>query len=297
MIYQREIDNISYCSKCQTFVGDLVDLKYPLVINWLITKNCNLKCRYCFATDIDNTNDISPDVLSYVLKSQYLKVVISGGEPFTNPLIWDVMRRLSAANKSIVVDTNGTHIFSDKEIALIKDNNIHLRISIDSANPTDNNRLRCSSTNHFENIVRNIELLSLCHGIEVDLQTVVTKRNIKNLSRLSELASRWNVKKWYLQPLLPSGRGENLAHLSPTIKSIYYESKNFPLNTKKFVIKDDENNKSVVLLNNFGKLITEDEKHNIEIGTVHDDSSIMENLDKNGHVKRYKLLPQCYCQV
>jgi hypothetical protein len=107
----------------------------------------------------------------------------------------------------------------------------------------------------------------------------------------------WHIKKWYLQPLLPSGRGLAIGYLSPTKKSIIRESKKFNLNPKQFLVKEDENNRSVILLNNYGRLITEDSKGNIEIGTVRDidNLSLIKKIDKSNHIKRYKLLKKCLC--
>ncbi len=297
MVIKRPIDNIKYCTSCQSFVGKAKDLRFPLVLNWLITSKCNLQCRYCFATDITNKDSIASYIINYVNQSPYLKVVISGGEPFQNRVIWSILRKIDHTKKVIVVDTNGTYWFKKSEIKLLKRKRIIIRISLDSTSPRDNERLRCHNNGqYFEKIVKNIE--RLCKdGVHIDLQTVVTKLNIKNLYPLSRMVRYWGIKKWYLQSLLPSGRGQSIGNLSPTKKSILRESKHFSLDPSRFLVKEDENNRAVVLLNNYGELITEDKKGNINIGNIRQVSNedLINRIDRKNHIKRYKLLNKCLC--
>ncbi len=299
MIIRRTIDNIIYCTECQSFCGNSDELKFPLVLNWLITNKCNLNCQYCFATDIDNRDYIPDSLIHHVNKAEYLKLVISGGEPFENDNIWNLLNKINHSRKAIVIDTNGTHNFKQEEIKVLKEKNITIRISLDSVNPRENEQIRkCKAGNYYEKIIANIELLWTRNKVNVALQTVVTKSNIKNLVNLAEMIRYWKIPKWYIQPIIPSGKGQAMKHFVPTQKSILKECSKLALDEDIFLIKEDENHKSVLLLNNFGTLITEDYNENIEIGNIENmnNSKLFEKIDKENHLKRYKLFDKCMCR-
>jgi len=257
-----------------------------------------MSCQYCFASDIENRDYVPDSVLKYVNNSQYLKLVISGGEPFENENIWEILQKVDHKKKAIVIDTNGTHDFLIKEIKLIKEKNITVRISIDSINPNENEKLRkCKTGNYYEKLFSNIELLWIRNKVNVALQTVVTKSNIKNLINFSKMIRYWGIPKWYIQPILPSGKGQMMQHLVPTQKSILKECAKLQLDPKTFLIKEDENYRSVILLNNFGTLITEEFDKNIVVGNINRISTkLFDKIDKDNHIKRYKLYDKCLCQ-
>jgi MoaA/NifB/PqqE/SkfB family radical SAM enzyme len=243
-------------------------------------------------------DDIRQDIIKFVNDSYFLKLVISGGEPFENNTIGDILPQIDHLKKAIVIDTNGTHEFQPSEIELIRRKNITLRISLDSVNPNENEKIRtCPSGPYFERIVANIELL-IKSGINIALQTVVTKSNIKSLTQLAAMISHWDIKKWYLQPMIPSGRGKFMEHLVPTHLSIIKECLKLGLDEGILLLKEDENHKAVVLLNNYGDLITEDSNENILLGTIcnikHND--LISKIDKANHIKRYKIESRCLCE-
>ena len=299
MIIDRQIDSIKYCTECQDFLGRPGDIKYPLVLNWLITSSCNLDCLYCFATDVENRELAPEELVSWVKGSEFLKIVISGGEPFSNPNIWNIIGRITNSNKQIVIDTNGSYYFSPDECHFLKNNNIILRISLDSVNPHENTRLRCGDDRFFYKAISNIEKLTKKYAINVELQTVITKVNIKSLAELSQMVTYWGISKWYLQRLVPAGRGADLQNLAPSEGSVRFASKKFPLDVNKYIIKEDTNSKSVILLDNFGNLITEDSSGKLRLGNILNDpslgGSLLDLINVPNHLKRYRLMPFARC--
>lgn len=299
MIYKRSADTTTYCNRCHSFIGSAEDVSYPLVVNWLITDYCNFKCKYCFATDIENIDLPDQKVINWVNSSSFLKVVISGGESFTNKYIWEILSSVSSNTKSLVVDTNGSYKFSKSEMSFLKERNITLRISLDSANPKDNDSIRIPPiSSGYSMILKNIECLKREGGVDVEIQTVVTKMNIKSLEKLSEVISFLDITKWYIQPIIPSGRAENMQHLIPTVKSILKESRKFPISNNRYIIKEDQSNNAVILLTNKGDIITENSSgENIMIGNVVsvDPLGLFKHIEKESHLNRYKLTKSCSC--
>lgn len=298
MIITRSIDTTAYCTNCSNFISKDNDIRYPLVLNWLITSSCDFRCKYCFATDIRNVDSIDTHITKYVNESQYLKIVISGGEPFNNKNIWEVIKNIRNKHKAITIDTNGVYRFNLQQYRIIKEKNITIRVSLDSTNPTENEKIRpAAGGNYYENVIENIQSL-LRKGINVELQTVVTKHNIKSLENISVLVEYWKIKKWYLQPLIPSGRATKMPGIVPTLKSIKNECKRLQLDYNRFIIKEDDNKRAVILLNNFGDVITEYNNNKITIGNIDtmDDKKLLKSIDMANHIKRYKTIVSCSCQ-
>jgi hypothetical protein len=89
-----------------------------------------------------------------------------------------------------------------------------------------------------------------------------------------------------------------MEHLVPTHLSIIKECLKLGLDEGILLLKEDENHKAVVLLNNYGDLITEDSNENILLGTIcnikHND--LISKIDKANHIKRYKIESRCLCE-
>jgi len=95
---------------------------YPIVINWLLTGMCNLKCRYCYADDVMKGGYREPDenqihdIANAVLSYRPIAVVLTGGDPLLSSHLVSVLRALHKRT-GIIVDTNGMN-FSPVHVKL-----------------------------------------------------------------------------------------------------------------------------------------------------------------------------------
>lgn len=146
-----------------------------LVVN--VSHNCNLRCKYCFASTGNYngardlmTKEMADTTLTWFLEqakeSKTLNLNLFGGEPLTNiPLVEYIVGRCKELEKEydkkiyITISTNGT-ILNDKLIKLIKDNDIGLQISIDGDKEIhDANRPMAHNTSSYSFIEKNVKKL------------------------------------------------------------------------------------------------------------------------------------------
>lgn len=126
---------IGYKSGFESFIK-------PLYLTFIVTRNCNLKCPFCYAWRNPPKNELNLEEIKDVFSSKILKnlisVGISGGEPFTRTDIVDValaiLERIpNLADLRFV--TNGCLsekiVSSIKKILEITNSRISVKISID----------------------------------------------------------------------------------------------------------------------------------------------------------------------
>ncbi len=153
-----------------------------------ITKNCNLRCKYCFDEAGKKFPDLPLNQWIELLDSLYEKglrfIKISGGEPF---LYTEILELLEYAQKKFIVSLNTNGYFIDEDIVR-KLSTMHLeavQISLDSITPKVHDLLR--GTGSWEKANYAVHLL---HDVKVPIRisTTVTTRNYDELTDIRLLA-------------------------------------------------------------------------------------------------------------
>lgn len=146
-----------------------------LVMN--VSHNCNLRCKYCFAStgNYNGARDLMSQEMAdktlywFVNQAKETKVLnlnLFGGEPLTNiPLVKYVVAKCKDLEKEydkkiyITISTNGT-ILNDELLKLIKDNDIGLQISIDGDKEIhDKNRPAANGKSSYDMLASNVKTL------------------------------------------------------------------------------------------------------------------------------------------
>lgn len=194
---------------------------YPVVINWLLTGNCALRCQYCYAEDLmrgrckepsaEEIKKIAKTILSY----RPLAVVLTGGDPLLSQHLKIALSSLYRRT-SIVIDTSA-FTFDDKHVSLFKKYGAFARISLDSEIPKKNDFIRCpSTTSHVPSKTSissgEVALAAICTcidaGIGISVQTVATKFNRSDLEPFGDKLYRLGVHSWRILMVAPSQEHE-----------------------------------------------------------------------------------------
>jgi MoaA/NifB/PqqE/SkfB family radical SAM enzyme len=191
---------------------------YPIVINWLLTGNCTLKCQYCYAEDLMRGCRIEPNaqevenIAETILSYHPLAVVLTGGDPLLSP---HLERVLDALHKKtgIIIDTSG-FVFSSDHLNLLEKYDAFIRISIDSEIPKIHDRLRPPlSTTNANQSSNTAAINALCRcldaGIGVGVQTVATKYNRSDLEAFGDKLYRIGIRSWRILVVAPSQTNMN----------------------------------------------------------------------------------------
>ena len=180
------------------------------LILWTTT-DCNLRCRYCYASGGDKPEhmgwEVAKRALDLAAVGHLRKVQFAGGEPLLNlGLIEEVVAYTRGWNVSYQIQTNGT-LLDAATAQLLRRMRIAVGVSLDGV-PEVNDRLRplaggCGST---AAVIAGIQQAGSA-GIRVGMTTVLSHENVEHLPDLVALASYLgNVEGLSLDVLRPAGR-------------------------------------------------------------------------------------------
>ncbi len=287
--------------------------RFPIVINWLLTGNCPLACRYCDAEDLMRQKRPEPNVedikliASRILLYNPLVVVLSGGEPLISPHLEECIKWLYK-RAGIIIDTSGLYLNEEKR-ELLKKYQVAVRFSIDSPIPKCNDSLRCLSkkrinpgeANNSNSSLKNA-IQSLCSSFDenltVSVQTVATRKTINDLPFFGDRLFSLGIRSWRIHLVSLPKDNINYERLFVPMKS----RKNIlsKLNrTKKrwkgmdLQILDDMNRNYAVLVSPDGEFLAES---NVGKGKILLDSDnpfqpdihkIFQSVSPKNHAMRY----------
>ncbi len=191
------------------------------LVAWEITRKCNLLCAHCRAEaeDQEYVGELSTAECFHVIDS-LLEVgqpilILTGGEPLMRPDVFEIGRYAVGKGLRVVLGTNGTLI--DRRIALaMKEVPVsRIGVSLDFPTPELQDRFR-GKAGAFDAALTGIKQAQRA-GIEVQINSTITRLNAPFLKDLLEMALELGVVAFHRFMLVPTGRGRGLAdaELSP----------------------------------------------------------------------------------
>ncbi|MBN1368951.1 MAG: radical SAM protein [Dehalococcoidaceae bacterium] len=198
--------------------NDLADLK---LVAWEITRSCNLYCAHCRAA---SGNNHYPGELAtkqcFTLIDQIAEVgkpilILTGGEPLLREDVFEIGRYAVAKGFKVVIGTNGTLLDAPTAKRVRNIPVSRISISLDFPVATLQDKFR-GKTGAFTDAIAGIRAANEA-GIEVQINSTITKMNIEYLPALVEMALGLRVAAFHPFMLVPTGRGKELAEqeLSP----------------------------------------------------------------------------------
>ena len=197
----------------ETYFEDLKKRKHLLIG---VTEKCNMRCKYCvYGGHYENERVHSDKVISYDTVVRAINLFLSdtaskhiifnfyGGEPFTN---FEVMKKSieyvkkKEVDYSVVITTNGTLLNDEIIDWFIKNDNVHIYISLAGTRDT-HDKLRVfkdGSTGTFAQIRKNVMRLK----DKDNFKTAYPKRlhfvfNIFSETQLFEIRNFWNTEEMF----------------------------------------------------------------------------------------------------
>ena len=175
-----------------------------ITVNWFLTGYCNFDCKYCYASDLmynfveEPTEKDIERIATQILKLNPLNIVLTGGEPLLSSHILLAIKLISR-RAGIIIDTNGT-ILEDNLLKIIKENNIVIRISLDSPRPSQNKKHRQTKKESYNSYNQVLDNIIKCSefGIPIIIQTVVSSVNKNELEEFGEILIRLGISGWRL---------------------------------------------------------------------------------------------------
>jgi len=178
-----------------------------------ITQNCNLTCSYCSfhrkQAPLDMSRAVMETVAEEINRNGIPHVIISGGEPFLNSEIFNLLDSISG-NHFISIATNGTLLTSQivQNLKRLQVNDVE--ISLDAAVDEINNITRGEGT--FKSIKDGIDLL-IKNDIVPKISTTLTTSNFRFIPQLVSFCFDRGIKKIIINELRPDGKALGSHHL------------------------------------------------------------------------------------
>ncbi len=189
----------------------------PIVV-WNITRTCNLQCIHCYADshpqmytgelDWNQCCEVIDDLADYGASA----LLLSGGEPLVHPRFKDILSRASERGLKMTISTNGTRItpelaklFKQLEVA-------YVGISLDGIGEI-HDHFR-GTPGSFEKAIRGFKRCEEV-GQKTGLRLTLTRHNVQCMDEILDFIERENIKRVCFYHLVPTGRGVDVASLTP----------------------------------------------------------------------------------
>lgn len=170
---------------------------------WNITSKCNKNCKYCFKFDKKELSlEENKKILDNLIKRNVTSIGWSGGEPFLYKDLKELLKISKENNIVNHVNTNAT-LLNENNLKENIENIDRLIISLDFINEEENKLYEIGENyyNHVKSILKMIKKIN--PSIEIQINTVVFKGNIKKLDELYNELLNHDIDYWKLIRFFP----------------------------------------------------------------------------------------------
>jgi AdoMet-dependent heme synthase len=196
------------------------------LVAWETTRNCNLSCVHCRASatrgpysgELDTSASLR--LLDQIAEVGRPIIILTGGEPLLRPDIFDIARHGTDRGLRMVMAPNGTLINPDFAKKMAESGIQRISISLDAATPDRHDAFR-GVAGAFDRALRGVQYVKDA-GIEFQINTTITKANLKEIPKILELAVQLGAVAHHIFLLVPTGRGKYL--LDQEIDAQEYET-------------------------------------------------------------------------
>jgi radical SAM protein len=183
----------------------------PLIVIWETTQACDLACAHCraCASSQRNRSELTTDdayrLLDQICEFGSPLMVFTGGDPLKRPDLSLLLRRSVALGLRTNVSPSATPLLTRQAIQEFKDCGVtRMALSLDGPNASSHDGFR-GVPGTYDRAVEALEDARLV-GLETQLMSTVTRRNMHSLDQIAEIAAAVGVKMWSVFFLVVTGR-------------------------------------------------------------------------------------------
>jgi SynChlorMet cassette radical SAM/SPASM protein ScmF len=190
-----------------------------------LTSGCNLRCSHCWLTPnfvpkIEEAPDgITADDVRKIIKEGrpmgLCNIKLTGGEPFINREVFEIIEVISSEELVLDIETNGT-LIDEKAANFLKEHNAStVSVSIDSFGPAFHDAFR-GVEGAWEDAVRGVECM-VSERLNVQIIMSLVGDNCGDIEGIVEMAKRLKANSVKFNPVMPIGRGGGLTDGGKTL--------------------------------------------------------------------------------
>ena len=170
---------------------------------WNITTKCNQNCKYChrFLGINDLCYEENEKILDNLIQDGITDITWTGGEALLYPNIMGLLKKAKENGINNKLITNGLLLAQNNEMKEICNYLDTLTLSIDSTNSEINADLG-RGINHYNNIKTILEYVK-DKELKLNINTVVSKKNIEQLDELGNFLNSYKINSWRIFQFMP----------------------------------------------------------------------------------------------
>ena len=170
---------------------------------WNITTKCNQNCKYChrFLGINDLCYEENEKILENLIQDGITDITWTGGEALLYPNIMGLLKKAKENGINNKLITNGLLLAQNNEMKEICNYLDTLTLSIDSTNSEVNAELG-RGINHYNNIKTILEYVK-DKELKLNINTVVSKKNIDQLDELGNFLNSYKINSWRIFQFMP----------------------------------------------------------------------------------------------
>jgi len=184
------------------------------MVAWEITRSCNLFCAHCRSSSVADTykDELSTEecfgLIDGIVEVGRPTLILSGGESLMRQDVFQIARYAVDKGLRVAMGTNGTLITENvaSKFKAVPISRVAVSIDFPKAELQDKFRGKLGA---FQSAVLGIDLLRQA-GIQVQINSTITRLNMKYLNELLELALKSDAVAFHPFMLVPIGRGKGL---------------------------------------------------------------------------------------
>jgi len=220
------------------------ELEAPTIVDFELTYDCNLNCEFCYNTegekgakytkseeDDKRKLDKRKEVIDEILNIGVSHLVFTGGEPFLDSQLLDLIEYAKSRDIYISINTNGTLITENLAKILKRLKILGVLITLQGGSALEHD-IQTRVKGSWEKTLLGLKYLKN-EGVNITINMTVTKNNFKLVKNVARIANKFNANFSISRFIPTSKKSKNLELSLPD------------LNELKHIIGDMDNIKSL----------------------------------------------------
>ncbi len=190
----------------------------PITVVWNFTNHCNLNCLHCHqdsspaSADPELSTSEAFQVIDKMSDAGVAILTFSGGEPLLRNDLFPAIERANDKGMLCTIASNGTLMTREISQRLAKAGVRRVEIGLDGAIAETHDFLR-NRPGSFEATIEGIANCAAVGFDEIAATMTLHSKNITELKETIDLAERLGATRFYLNRLIPAGRGIEASYL------------------------------------------------------------------------------------
>lgn len=194
--------------------------RMPFTLAWEVTRACALACVHCRAEaqprrdPRELSTEEAMDVLDQIVELGKPILVVTGGDPLMRRDVFDIIAGAVSRGLKVGFSPSATALLTRRAIERARDTGVdmvHLSLDGSCEDVHDTFRGVRGAFRRTVNAMHDVRDV----GLPLQIGTTVSRHNVDDLPKIAEVVRQADVTVWNVFFLVPTGRAQQEAMLSP----------------------------------------------------------------------------------